>query len=344
MDPVSLYDPKQMTQALLESFPARRFLSGTFFGEETHDTKSFQIDIWKGSRRLAPVVHPRLAGKVVDREKFRTLEFTPPYLKPKKVTTADMVLTRQPGEIVYTQQGANTPALRAAAILGADMAEMDESIQRRIEAMASEALFYGRVTVKGEGVDAVVDYDFEATHTPTLLTTALWTASTSDPIKNLRDWKRLISKDAGITATDVILGTEAADALLSNEKVLKQLDNTRMALGQINPTEMGQGVTYLGRLTSVGMDLWTYDEWYYDETTDTEKPMVPTKSVLVISRAIRATVHYGVIQDIEAGQFATRAFAKSWITKDPSARWVLVQSAPLPVVHQVNGLVSAVVV
>ena len=61
MDTIELYDPKQMTQALLESFPARRFLSATFFGEETHDTKSFQSP--QGSRRLSPIVHPKMAGR-----------------------------------------------------------------------------------------------------------------------------------------------------------------------------------------------------------------------------------------------------------------------------------------
>lgn len=344
MNPVELYEPKQMTQALLESFPARRFLTATFFGEETHDTKSFQIDLYKGSRRLSPIVHPKMAGKVVDREKFRTLEFTPPYLKPMKVTEADHILTRQPGEIVYTAPGANTPATRAAALLGSDMAELDEMNLRRVEAMAAEALFYGRVTVKGDGVDTVVDYDFDATHTPTLSGADLWSASTGDPLKNLRAWKRLISKDAGITATDLILGTDAAEALLNNEKLLKLLDNRNLMMGLINPADMGEGVTYLGRLTAVGLDVWTYDEWYYDEDTDTEKPMVPVDHALVIARSIRAKVHYGVIQDIEAGNFASRAFVKSWVEKNPSARMLLVQSAPLPVVHQVNGLVSATVV
>jgi len=341
---IDLYNPKQMTEALLESLPVRRFLTSTFFGEQVHDTKSFQIDIWKGSRRLAPVVHPKLKGKVVDREKFRTLEFTPPYLKPKKVTEADHVLARVPGEIVYTSAGANTPAERAAILLGQDMADLDESIQRRIEVMASEALFFGQVTVKGDGVDTIVDYDFEATHTPTLTGAALWTATTSKVLKNLRDWKRLISKDSGVTATDVILGQDAAAAFMENEELLKQLNNWNLNIGSVNPQEMGEGVTFLGRLTAVGLNIWTYDEWYVDDSTGNELPMVPVDKCLVISRSIRATVHYGVIQDIGATVYASRAFVKSWVEEDPAARFLMVQSAPLPVVHQVNALVVATVI
>lgn len=336
-----LYDPKQMTAALLESLPVRRFLTSTFFKEEVHDTKSFQIDIWKGSRRLAPIVHPKLEGKSIDREKFRTKEFTPPYLKPKKVTEADHILARAPGEVIYTQPGANSPELRAAALLGADMAEVEESIQRRIEAMGAEALFSGQVTVKGDGVDTVVSYDFDATHTPTLTGADLWTASTSDPLAKLREWKRLISKDSGITATDVVMGSTAADAFMANAAVKAAMTQWNAMYGNLQPQDVGEGVTLLGRVAD--LYIWTYDEWYYDEGTSAEKPMVPANKVLVIARGIRAVVHYGVIQDIAAGTFATRAFAKTWVEEDPSVRYVLVQSAPLPVVHQVSALVVAVV-
>lgn len=338
---MSMYDPRQMTEALLESFPVRRFISSTFFTEETHDTKSFEIDIVKGSRRLAPIVHPKLEGKVVDREKFRTKEFTPPYLKPKKVTEADQILTRAPGGVVYTSPGANSPALRAAALLGQDMAEMEESIQRRVEAMAAEAISTGVVTVKGEGVDTSISYDFDATHTPTLTGGALWTATTADIIGNLTDWKRLISKDSGLTATDLILGETAAKALKANTALLTALNVWNATFGQLRPQAPVEGVTYLGQLE--GLNIWAYDEWYYDDVSSTTKPMIPVNRAIVISRQIRAVVHYGVIQDIEAGQFATRSFAKSWTEQDPSARFVLVQSAPLPVVHQPNGLVSAIV-
>ena len=72
--------------------------------------------------------------------------------------------------------------------------------------------------------------------------------------------------------------------------------------------------------------------------------MVPEDKALVIASGLRATIHYGVIQDIEAGNFATRVFAKTWTEEDPSARFLLVQSAPLPVVHHVDALLIATVV
>lgn len=345
MTTAELYSPKQMTQALLESLPVRRFLTSTFFGEEVHDTKSFQIDIWRGSRRLAPIVSRVMGGKVVDREKFSTKEFTPPYLKPKKVTEADHILTRQPGEIVYTAQGGNSPMARAAALLGRDLAELDDSINRRIEAQAAEALASGQVTCKGDGVDLVVSFDFAASHTPTLTGTDLWTNAASDPIAKLREWKRLIAKDAGITATDVILGTTAADAFLANPQVKAAMSQWNALYGNLNPVDVGEGVTRLGRVAD--LDIWTYDEWYINDA-GTEVPMIPVNKCIVIARSLRAIVHYGVISDIDAAagntSYASRVFAKSWVESDPSCRQLLLQSAPLPVVHQTNAVISAVVV
>ncbi len=339
----SLYEPRSMTQALLESFPARRFLTSTFFGEVVHDTPAFQIDIFKGSRRLSPFVHPKMAGKVVDREKFRTFEFRPPYLKPKRETNVDHILARQPGETVYVGPGGNSPAERAAVQLGKDMAELDEMNLRRIEAMAAEALTLGQVTVKGDGVDTVVNFDFDATHTPTLTGADLWTASTSDPLGDFTDWVSLIGKDSGLTATDAILGAGAAAALLNNVNFKSQLDIRNLEIGAINPRDLGEGVRYLGRITAIGLDLWTYDEWYVNDAGNTV-PMIPTNRVVVLSRNMRADVHYGVIQDLDAGNFAARAFVKSWTEEDPSARFLLVQSAPLPVPHQINAIVTAVVI
>ena len=42
------------------------------------------------------------------------------------------------------------------------------------------------------------------------------------------------------------------------------------------------------------------------------------------------------IEDIEASASVPR-FSKSWITKDPSARWLLVQSAVLLALHQADA-------
>ena len=92
-----------------------------------------------------------------------------------------------------------------------------------------------------------------------------------------------------------------------------------------------------------GLDLYVYDEWYIDPITGTEKPMVnPKKVILGGNRNARMVKHYGAIQDLDyGGTVSVRRFAKSWRTKDPSVQWLMVQSAPLPVPHQVDAILTA---
>lgn len=336
-----------MTMALREAFPARQFLTNLFFSaSEEHDTRSFQIDIVKGSRRLAPFVNSKLPGKQVQRENWKTAQFKPPYLKPKMVTTAEQLLKRRPNEIVYTAPGANTPFLRAAAQLGEDAADLQDMINRRIEWMCAKGLFTGKIPVKGEGVDVEIDFLFEASHLITLDGTAgneKWT-DTGAPIEaQIRRWRRLVSKDSGKTANVCILGENAYESFRKNTEIYDNLNNRRIEIGKIVPEEMGDGVTFVGDFNALGMSFWTYDEWYYDEENDVDARMVPENMALIASTGARCKRHYGVIEDVQAGNFATESFVKSWEVEDPSSRMLLVQSAPLPAIEQPNGFVAVVV-
>lgn len=345
---MDLFDPIQMTLALREAFPARQFLTNLFFSASVeHDTRTFQMDIVKGSRRLAPFVGRKKEGKVIDRENWKTAQFEPPYIKEKMVTTAEQILTRRPGEIIYTAPGANSPAARAAMQLGEDAAEMQDMINRRIEWMAAQGLFTGKVPVKGDGVDAEVDFLFSASHLFTLDGTTgneKWSVASTDIRTQLKAWRRdLISKDSGKTANVLILGQNVEPNFINNEVMQNLLNNRRMEIGKIVPEEMGDGVTFVGDITSLGLSVWTYDEWYHDEVEDVAKPMVPENMILLGSTGARCRRHYGVIEDVQAGNFATETFVKSWTVEDPSARMLMAQSAPLPAIEQPDAFVAVVV-
>jgi len=93
-----------------------------------------------------------------------------------------------------------------------------------------------------------------------------------------------------------------------------------------------------------GKRIWTYNEWYLDEA-GVEQPMIPTNKIVMGSRAARAVRNYGAIVDLELqGSAALRFWPKSWITKDPSTRWLLMQSAPLPVINEPDAFAFATVI
>ncbi len=338
---IDLFETRTMLEALEERFPPKMFLKDTFFGgaPETWPTQHIDIDIQKGKRRVAPYVNPLAEGKIVAREGFHTNTYKAPYLKPKMVTTAQDFLTRDIGQNVYgSSEG---PEQRAQKKLGKDLATLEDMILRREETQASELLHTGKVTVIGDGVSDIIDFQMEATHIITLSGTDLWDNAASDPLAKLRELKRLAVKDSGLVPTKCVMGEDAIDAFLINANVTNQLDTRRIDLGLIDPVELSEGVTYYGRIKDVNLDLYTYEEYYVHPVTTVVTPMVEPKKILLGNPSARTSTNYGAIQDLDAGgNFVVPRFAKSWRSKDPSAQWLLVQSAPLLAMHQVDAFLA----
>lgn len=342
---MDLFETRTMLEALEQMKPARRFLTQTFFGATPRNfvTKHVDIDIIKGQRKMAPFVRPNRPGQVVDRGGSVMRSYQPAYVKPKLETNAGMLLNhRQPGEALYSNR---TPLQRAGEQLARDFEDLDNQISRREEWMIAQALTTGVVNVKGDGIDDVVDYQMDGDH---LITESpAWTDAAADPIANLRKYKRLAIKASGRSAAAAVMGGDAYDALMGNEKVRKQLDTRRIDLGIIVPQELPDGVTYVGYLRDPGLDLYVYDEWYVDDDTGDEAPMVPAKGVIVGPTTSRCSMLYGAIQDMEAiegGVFDVSRYPKSWVEKDPSVRWLMMQAAPLPGFHEPDAFVFATVV
>lgn len=337
---ISLFDTRAMIAALEQAKPAKTFFLDTFFRQtEAHTTRHVDIDIQKGKRRLAPFVSPKQQGKLVERLGFTTFTYSPPYVKPKMITTAEDILKRQMGETIY--QNGMGPQEIAQKMLGKDLATLDEMIVRREEWMAAQALQTGKVAVVGDGVDDEIDFSMAGTHLPTLTSTDKWDDLThSQPIEDLEDWAELIAKDSGLTADVVVMGSGTARKFLENANVQKQLNIWNQNLGRIEPGQIAPGVRRLGAINAVST-IYVYHEWYID-ANGVEQPMMGDKLVLVGSSQARAIKHYGAIQDLECVGAVPR-FPKSWVEKDPSAQLLMLQSAPLPVPHQIDGFVCATV-
>lgn len=344
---MDIFDTLTMLEAVEQMSTPRRFLMNTFFNAaapETFPTETVTIDITKGQRKMAPFVHPTLPGSVSQRTGFSSSTYQPPYIQPKRATRAEQILKRSAGETPFSTR---TALERAGERLGRDLADLEGEIIRREEWMCAQALTTGRIRVIGEGVDDTIDFLMEDSHKVTLAS-GRWNTTDSDPIANLRQWRRLIAKDSGRSANVAVLSAEAQDAFQSNDAVLKQLNTRRVDLGLIRPEELPDGVTYLGYLNDPGIDLYSYDEWYLaDGDEGEEQPMVPAGGLILGSTSTRNAMLYGAIQDLEAiesGLVEAARFPKSWVTKEPSVRWLKVQSSPLAGLLEPNAFMYAKVV
>lgn len=336
---VDMFDTRTMIPMLREMKPANTFLLDLFFGfTREFETKKVDIDLYYGKRRIAPFVAPKIGGKTVERQGFTTDSFEPPMVGPRMLTTAEDLLKRSPGEDIYN---AKSPDERAAEQIGMDLAELDDMITRREEAMAAEALFTGQVTVTGDGYGTqVIKYWPGDGDDPYLALGAgdRWNEDTSDISKDLRDSRRRIIQRSGVAPTVAIMGTQALDAMLNNDNFTDKLDKQVLNMGQIDPMLMEGGATYWGRLKDSALDIWTYDDWYIDPETGEETPFVPEKKVLIGSPNARTTRAYGVVVDVEKGSFALSRVPLSYITRgEQEGRMVQIKSKPLPIIHQVGA-------
>lgn len=352
MNTVDIYETRTMLAVLEQRKAPRTFIRTTFFGAagtgRTFNTEEVDIDVIKGKRRLAPFVNPKHAGKLIEKRGYRTRSYKPAYVKPKTETNASEILKRQPGNIIYAPNSG--PAAMAAQQLGRELAYLDDMIIRREEWMAVQALLTGQVHVKGEGVDEILDFYMDAAQLPVLTGTARWSDhANATPLDDLKRWKRERSKASGYSPTLAVFGLDAIDNFLKCEQIIGTtggvkglFDLRRIDMGQIDPQTLPNGVTYYGRLKELGLDIWTYEEWYVDDDDGVEYPMIPANKVFMGNPTARTEFLYGAIKDLDALAPVSR-FPKQWDEKDPSVRFLMLQSAPLPVPTEIDAFLTATV-
>ncbi len=343
---ISLFDTRSMLEILEIKKEPKTFLLNTFFKDvKTFDTPYIDIDIKKHGRRIAVYVNPNSEGNVLERTGYSTYTYQPPYLKPKMVTTAGDLLKRMPGEILYANS--ESPAQKSAKLLADDLMELSDAITRAEEIQAKQALFDAQVQVldaSGEAVQDTITFPRESTHSIDLSASGEtpWDNAGADILQDMRDWKQLVVKDAGVSVDIGIVSSTVTKYILANTSVKSYLDLRRYELGNIEMREQEMHLRYIGILE--GIPLWEYLEWYTDPATGTLTSMVPDNYVLLGSTKAECTRCYGAIQDMDesgVGIASVARFPKTWTVPDPSARFLQVHSAPLMIPKRVDGFVSA---
>ena len=305
------------------------FLLQRFFPRVIEETsEEIHFDIEADARRLAPFVSPMVQGKIVEGQGYETRTFRPAYIKDKRVFDANRPMKRIIGEQI---SGTLSPMQRQQALIAQELQDQLWMLMRRKEVMACEALRTGKTTVKGEGYPTViVDFQRSASHTKQLLTTARWGETNVSPVDDLESWAEEILQDSGVAPTDVVIEIDAWKLLRADPKFKDAVELRRAGMSQveIGPMVEKQAV-YIGNLGN--LRLWRYQDWYVDPDTEVETPLLPQYQVIITSQALEGVQQHGAIRDEDAGYQATEWWPKSWVEKDPSVRYLLMQSAPLMV-------------
>ena len=333
MATIDITDAKELTLAVNNNLEPSRFLA-SFFKTLTHNTKDVMIDFVEGSQKLAPYIRDGQESTITNRDGYATRSVHCYDISLKRRTTAFDCLKRLPGEAPIVAN-AVSPEDRASELAARDMNELQGRIRRSVEKLISDAMFTGKVSIKdasGKEIDSV-DLGLDASHK---LTKAWSTSNYKGIVSDLEEAATKVAEDSGLTASDVILGSSAADTAFKNDFFLKQLDTKNLAgvAATVN-LRVNRGARLVG--TVGGLRVWRYDEIYKD-ASNTKHSIIPADGVVVLTDQLQATLHYGIAGDIENGFFEGEFAADTWFEKDPPVQWLRVRSAPLPIIEQIAGL------
>lgn len=212
---ISIYEPRYLAEVVRTTPLVRTFFLDNYFTNvKTFATKSVDIDVVKGDRRMASFVHPLVGGQVLKNEGYQTESFTPPLINPLTVTTANDALERMPGEDLYSGM---TPEERAAKQLIEDYQRLNDAATRREEWMAVRTIMDGQIPIVGPGVNKVIDFGF--TNKVTLEGTKKWGASAAKPLDDLEDWVDQVLENGFANVDHVVMGKTALRNFLADTNV-----------------------------------------------------------------------------------------------------------------------------
>jgi hypothetical protein len=333
-----------MRGVIKRTLPLRTFFKTRYFNSTvTFPTETVSFEFQEAKRRLAPYVNPRTGSESIERDEYEIKTYRPPLVAPERTITNDTLAQKLLGEAIYNS--GMTPDDRAAKIAAQDIIDLQDTIYRREEYMCARVKQDGALIIKGKGVNQKVDYGFD--NVIAVAAGDRWTPD-ADILGQLGSLAEEQQK-YGVNPDMLILGSSAAKALMSNEKILKLLDIRRVEMGEIKPAQLEGGIRYIGRIVTpeVTLDLYSYAEWYPDDTDlDAEgnpklKPLMDPETVIMQSSTERNSMLYGLITLVDDKgnhvSYMEEYVPNKWFTQKPPQSFISISSRPLPMPHDLKS-------
>jgi len=262
------------------------FLS-TFFRtlpRDIVDAEKLQIEIKRGSRRVAPVISSvTQRGGRIRKDKYTGKEFTPPVVALSADFAPGDLIEKAFGQNEY-QTAATSYATQLMNLILDKVSEIDPQMIRAIEYQIAQILQSGQMKLYDENGKAVYELNFypKATHFPTV--SISWSDEDSTPDVDLENLIDVIESDGETTIENAIFGKTARINYLNNSKVNDKFDLSRMASGTYQPTMRNPGVKFLGNLLvgSTYLDCWQYDGTYIHPDTGVLTKFVADDKVILL--------------------------------------------------------------
>ena len=303
--------------AAIDLMPREYSVLYDFFGHDAgtvEDDKAI-YDYRKGSRKMAPTVHPGTGGVLMERDGYETREIGFCCIAPERIIEDQNLKGRMFGERVL---GAMTPQERERKILARDLTEMRKAIQRRREWMVRQVLLTGKLSIftytnEGRGVNPtmIADYGFTNFYTPD----TPWDqagAKIDDDMKEIFD---LVYDGLG-QVDKIVMASDVASAVIHNDEFMKQYDRRNEEAGKINTKYRGSGLRFIGT-NADGVQLFSLSGTFVDDDGLVKK-VLPDGTLIAGSDDLLNIFHGPVTQVEETGANAQH---KTYIKKEVPLRY-----------------------
>lgn len=314
--PLDIYSTRAQLAAI-ELMPREYSVLFDFFSRDAgtvEDDKAI-YDFRKGSRRMAPTVHPGTGGVLMERDGYETREIGFCCVAPERIIEADNLKGRAFGENIL---GAMTPQEREKRLLARDLIDMRKAIQRRYEWMARQVLLTGKLQVfnytnEGRGLapSMVADYGFTNYYTPD----TAWDqagANIDDDMKEIFD---LVYDGLGYV-DKILMAPNVASAMIANGNYIKQFDGRNIDMGKLNTQYRGNGLRFIG-WNADGCEMYSVSGTFIDDD-GTAKQLIPDGKLIAGSDDLLKFFFGPVTQVEETGMNAVH---KTYIKKQVPLRY-----------------------
>ena len=296
---MDIYDTRAQLAAIDLMEPEFTFLHDmTVRNGGTVEDDTAIYDFRKGSRKMAPVVHPGTGGVLMERDGYQTREIGFATVAPERVIEVNQLNRRFFGEKIL---GAMTPAERAKKMQARDLVDMRKAVQRRREHMARQVVLSGMLELfeytnegRSKQANLIADYGFTNSFVPGA-DSAPWNQVGAHIESDMRKMLNMAYEGLGIVEW-IIMAPNVADALLYNSDYVKRLDIRNVNIGEINAKYRGQGVRFVGHNID-GVEMYSFAGTYIDDD-GLSKPIMPGGTLIMGYKGMLIEYH-GPITQVE---------------------------------------------
>ena len=344
-----MFDPQQM----VSTSQWRRLVGTTRFFSDQQD---ILFDKLQASRRIAPFMMANVAGRPIYRkEGERIYAFRPAYTKPKDAVLPGEMMQQGPAELVR-RVPLQTPESRYNQAVINIARYHRGAIERLWDYMVAASVIDGQLTINYMtdqgliGHSVTIDFERDPAHRIILGGAQRWGQVGVNIFNLLQTWIDTVGNASfGGVVNDMLLGSNAALAFINSADIEKKLNTDLRGSEEVYVnrglirTDPLNPFTYIGTLGS-GTSVWKVsgpgNQFQQDDKTLVD--ILSPNDALLLSPSVEMIEAYGAIQDVSSLR-AQDIFVKMWDQNDPSARFIMTQSAPLAIPVNPNATLLATV-